>query len=111
MGVVPNLLAPLVDKMGKVVPPWNSFFQQFTQNAPEPNPISIPVGSVSYTTKSIGTLIIVGGTITSLTIKRGNSLAINLSSSVNPILIPMAIGDLVSATYSSPPTRIEFWEN
>lgn len=81
-----NLNAPLVDpKTGKVVPPWNSFFQQFTQDAPA-------VSSViknPFTPNAIGKFIIIGAT--KLILSRG-SVSVDITGM---LIVPMSIGDTV----------------
>lgn len=97
---VPSLLAPLVDKGGKVIPPWNSFFQQFTQNAPAAQAI-IPDGSpFSFTASQPGNLTIFSGTISNVTLSRGPS---NFNFTGLKI-IPMGIGDTITITYSVIPS-------
>lgn len=86
---VPNLQSPLVNKLGRIIPPWNSWFQAFTQQAP---------AVVDYTTtnpltvNSIGTVIITGAA--SITLTRGTA-SFNLTGEK---IIPVSIGDTVSWT-------------
>lgn len=86
---VPNLNSALVNKLGKIVPPWNSWFQQFSQAAPAVDSIISPS---PFTANSIGTLIITGAATVNL--KRGN-VTINLNGQR---IIPISIGDTVSWT-------------
>lgn len=86
MGVVPNLLSSIVDKMGKVIPPWNSFFQQFTAPAKD---AEIPTSP--YTPNTQGNLIFTSGTPT-ITLSRGS---LNLTLTGQKI-IPIAVGDSVT---------------
>jgi len=95
---VPNLQAPIVsvkDKSGieigkgTVIPPWNSWFQQFTQ----PAPAAVVVTSLNpFTANAVGTVIITGAT--TITLTRGTSV-FNLTGQ---IIIPISIGDEVSWT-------------
>jgi hypothetical protein len=95
---VPNLLAPIVtvkDRSGKVeigkgtiVPPWNSWFQQFTQ----PAPAVIAVVLTPFTANSVGTVIITGATTVTLT--RG----ISVFNVTGQMIIPISIGDELSWT-------------
>jgi hypothetical protein len=81
-----NLNSPLVNKLGKIIPPWNSFFQQFTQKAPA-------VANVTqnpFTANAIGKLILTGAT--GITLTRG-SVNIDLTG---VRIIPISIGDTVS---------------
>ena len=84
-----NQNAPLVDiKTGKVIPPWNSFFQQFTQKAPT----IINVSQNPYTPNAVGTVIITGAT--KIIFTRG-SVSIDLTGQR---IIPMSISDTLSWT-------------
>jgi hypothetical protein len=90
---VPNMLAPIVDKMGKLLPPWNSFFQQFVQNAPAIQTIK----QNPFTANQNGTVIInSAATATSLT--RG-SIVINLGAGQK--IIPVSIGDTITTDGTS----------
>ena len=95
---VVNLNAPLVDKSGKVIPPWNSFFQQFTQNAPT----VVDVAISPYTPNVKGMVIIKGAT--TITLTRG-LVDIILTGQ---IIIPMSIGDTLS--WTGKPTSVQFLE-
>ncbi len=87
-----NLNSPLVDKFRKVIPPWNSFFQQFTQNAPK----VVDVTQNPYTPNARGNVILTGATTVSLT--RG-LVVIDLTGQM---IIPVGIGDTV--TWTGPAT-------
>ncbi len=93
-----NLSSPLVDpKTGKVIPPWNSFFQQFTQSAPAVSSII----QNPFTANAIGKVLIIGAT--AITLTRGN-----VSTVISGVkIIPISIGDTISWTGS--PTTIEWW--
>lgn len=99
---VPNLNAPLVDTNRKVATPWNSWFQQFSQDAAAVATIVIGASPFSYTANSNGTLIISGGTVSAISLIRGSTNI--LLSTVRPLIIPISIGDTVSITYSVLPT-------
>lgn len=105
MSVVPNLLAPLVDKMGKVIPPWNSFFQQFTQKAPATVEITVGASPFSYQANVIGTVIVRGGTVSSIVLIRGDvTIANPVIDFTGALSVLVSIGDIVKITYSSIPT-------
>lgn len=94
-----NQNSPLVDiKTGKVVPPWNSFFQQFTQKAPAVQNVT----KNPYTPNAKGTVIIKGAT--TITLTRG-IVAVVLTGQE---IIPMGIGDTL--TWTGVPTSIQFLE-
>jgi hypothetical protein len=82
------------DASGKLVAylvqPWNSFFQQHTQQAPA----VVSITTSPYTPNSSGTVIITGAA--TITLTRG---LVNISlTGLNPAVIPMAIGDTISWT-------------
>jgi hypothetical protein len=86
---IPNMLSALVDKAGKILPPWNSFFQQFS-NPPAPI-MSVIVGTdpFSYVVKQPGMVVLVGGTTVSLT--RGKT-TISMGTAKS---FPVEIADIV----------------
>lgn len=95
---VVNLGSPLVDtKSGKVIPPWNSFYQQFTENAPAVSSIT----QNPFTANAIGKVIILGAT--TITLSRGNTSVLVSGEKI----IPISIGDTLSWTGS--PTTVEWW--
>ena len=84
---VPNMLARLGHKMGKIIPPWNSFFQQFVQQAPDVAAVTLPS---PFTANANGNVILTGAATIDLT--RG-SVTINLNGQR---IIPVRIGDTVA---------------
>ena len=90
MSIVPNLSSALVDKLGKIIPPWNSFFQQFTAPAK-----SADIPSSPYTPNTQGNLIFTSPTAIHLI--RGE-----LDLSITASIIPLAVGD--TATWAGSPT-------
>lgn len=101
---LPSLVSPLVDRLGKLVPPWNSWFQQFAQAAPAVANITIGISPFSYTANSNGSLIVSGGTVSNISLIRGTTTIIVATSTVNPVIIPISIGDTVQVTYTVSPT-------
>lgn len=83
---VPNLTAPLVDKLGKLIPPWNSWFQQFSQKAPT----VVTVSTSPFTANSNGTVIFTGGA-PAITLIRG-TVSIVLTGQR---IIPISISDTI----------------
>lgn len=106
---VPNLLAPLVNKMGKLIPPWNSWFQQFTQPPSAVAAVTVGASPFSYTVNNIGQIIVSGGTVSAITLIRGSDSFILYTSTATPRAILVSIGDTVQITYSVLPT-IKFLE-
>lgn len=94
---VPNMLAPLVDKLGKIVPPWNSFFQQLVQQAPAVASVTLPS---PFQANANGKVILTGALTIDLT--RGLD-TVNLNGQR---IIPVRIGDIVAWTG---PATVQFW--
>lgn len=86
---VPNMQAPLVGKDGKLLPPWNSFFQQLVQQAPVVADVTAPS---PFTANNNGNVILTGAVTIDLT--RGD-VTINLNGER---IIPVRIGDTVAWT-------------
>jgi hypothetical protein len=103
-----NQNSPLVDTAtGKVIPPWNSFFQQFTQKAAAVQAITLTGSPFSYTPNSRGNVVISGGTVSAIALIRG-LVTIPLST-VRPFMVYLGIGDTIKVTYTVVPT-IQFLE-
>lgn len=81
-----------------LIPPWNSFFQQFTQPPPAVADVSLVSGN-NFTPNRNGTLIVTGGTISNISLTRG-TVAIDLTGQR---VIPVSLNDSVSITYSVAP--------
>jgi hypothetical protein len=101
---VPNLQAQLVNKLGFLIPPWNSFFQQLVQQAPEVAAITVGASPFSYTANANGNLIISGGTVSVIDLIRGTVTILIATSTAIPRIVPISIGDTVKVTYSVLPT-------
>lgn len=86
---VPNLQARLVDAAGKLIPPWNTWFSQFSREAPAVVDFS---STNPLTANANGTVILTGALTVTLT--RGTTI-INLNGQR---IIPVSIGDTVSWT-------------
>lgn len=89
-----NLNAPIGEvRFNKVylLPPWNSFFQQFVQQAPAIQDVTA-MGS-PFQANQNGTVIVQGAATT--TLARG-LVSISLGAGQN--IIPVSIGDVVSWT-------------
>lgn len=82
------MVAPLVNKMGKIIPPWNSWFSQFSS----PAPAAIVITANPFTANAIGNVIIQGAATISLT--RG-TVSFNLTGEQ---IVPIGIGDSLAWT-------------
>lgn len=102
-----NMQSPLVKvtnaqgiEIGKgyLISPWNRYFQQFAQEAPEAV-IVTGASPLSYTANTKGSFFVIGGTVSNISLIRG-SATINLTGEK---VIPISIGDTVTVTYSVAP--------
>lgn len=83
---LPNMNAPLVNRIGRIIPPWNSWFQQFTKEAPEVVDFST---TNPLTVNANGTVILT--TATTVSLIRGD-VTIDLTGER---IIPVSIGDTI----------------
>lgn len=96
MQIFPNITAAFVSKAGNVLKPWIQYLQQFTVAPPAGTQLTLTASPFSYTTVEPGNLVIVGGTISSILLIRGN-LSLNITGSK---IIPISVNDTVKITYS-----------
>lgn len=101
MITLPSLVSKLVDSTGRLLTPWNSYFQQFTQAPASAIAITVGASPFAYTVREPGLLAITGGTVTGVTLTRG-SVVVTLDATNN--LIPVCINDIVTVTYAVLPT-------
>lgn len=63
----PNTVAPIVNKLGRILAPFNFYLQQFTQAPPKIADITVVGSPFSYTAKEPGNVSIIGGATAILT--------------------------------------------
>ena len=97
--ILPNLKSALVNAKGFVLQPWISFFQQFTQAPSQVIDLNVTASPFSYTAVEPGILVLSGGTISTITLTRGNTTV-----TITGSFVPLAIQDMVTITYSVLPT-------
>ena len=101
MQPLPNQSSPLVRlPNGTIIPPWNSYLQQFTQAPPSFVRVTVGASIFSYVAKEPGFIIVKGGTVSAIHLIRGTT-SIDMTGQVS---IPVSIQDKVSVTYSVVPT-------
>jgi hypothetical protein len=107
---VPNTNSPLVDKNGKIINPWNIWFQQFSQQAPSIQSIVVGVSPFSYKANNIGQIVVRGGTVSAIALIRGSAtIPGNIIDFTGALSVLVSIGDIVKITYSVLPT-VQFVE-
>ena len=104
MQTLPNVLSVFVDKMGKIVQPWIGYLQQFTIPPPAFSDIDVDPSPFVYEATEPGFIYISGGTVSAITLTRGTDTLTIASDTSIPRLVPVAIKDIVSVTYSVLPT-------
>lgn len=100
MQPLPNLLAPIADRAGKLIRPWVQFLQQFVQQPPNFVTLSVGTSPFSYTAKEPGFIVTIGGTVSDISLTRGT----NTLSLGTPKFTPVSIKDVVTITFSVLPT-------
>lgn len=97
---ISSLVAPFVDKANKLIQPWQAFLQQFVQAPPKFLPLIVGVSPFAYQAVEPGFVSINGGTVSVITLTRGTDTITITGTNI----IPVAIADTVTITYSVKPT-------
>lgn len=100
MQPLPNQVAPIANSDLTIKSPWNSYLQQFTQAPAAAITNVVSVSPYIFVAREPGNLIISGGTISSISFKRG-SVTIDLTGQR---IIPVSISDSVTIAYSFMPS-------
>lgn len=77
----------MVNKLGKLIPPWNSWFQQFSQKAPAITTVTVS----PFTANANGTVIFTGGAPV-INLTRGSDNIILTGQRI----IPISISDTIT---------------
>lgn len=64
--------------------------------------VTVGASPFAYAAPSAGTVLIVGGTVTAVTLKRGTAAAVSVGATAGSV--PVSAGDIVTVTYSAAPT-------
>ncbi len=80
---------------------WQRWFNSFTSAAAASAVSSITPSPFSFTANTSGNLLVVGGTVSAITLQRAQTI---LPTGLTSGFIPMANGDIVTITYSVAPT-------
>lgn len=102
---VPNTQAAIAATPdGKIkvylVHPWLQFFQQFVQKAAAAVPIVLTGSPFSYTPNQNGSVYVNGGTVSNISLIRGDDIL----DVTGQKIIPTGIGDTIQITYTVAPT-------
>jgi hypothetical protein len=95
---------------GYVIPPWNSWFQQFSQPPAAVQNITVGASPFAFQPNDQGQVVISGGAISLITLTRGSAVLTLFTSAIAiPRVVLVSIGDIVTITYSVKPV-VEFLE-
>lgn len=97
--IVPSSQQPIVGAGGLVTSPWQRFFNALVSGAAPFVTVTVGASPFDYTASQTGTLVISGGTVSSITLTRSGSTVTWPTNAV-----PMTNGDVTEITYSVPPT-------
>lgn len=101
---LPNVLQNFVDGGKKIINPWIQYLQQFTIPPPAFADITVGTSPFSYEADEPGNLFVSGGAVSSIALTRGADTIIVAPNTTNPRLVPIAIADTVTVTYTVLPT-------
>lgn len=100
MQILPNQNSPFVKlPSGLIVPPWNSYLQQFTQAPPVAVAIDVDTSPFEYTAVEPGQVAYIGGTVSVFQLIRGG---VQINTNSNFLLL--GVNDRARIIYSVLPT-------
>lgn len=100
--VLPSWGAPIAEKdTGIVSTVWRLFLQQLVSPAKAIASVTVSASPFAYTASDDGQIVIEGGTVSGITLKRGNT-TITLPGTSGMFAISQ--GDIVTTTYAVAPT-------
>lgn len=81
--------------------PWYLFFKQFVTQPGAVQTVSLGASPASYTASGPGSVVVSGGTVSGISLKRGGvTTALGITSGI----VPVVNNDVVVMTYSVKPT-------
>lgn len=110
MQTFPNITQRFVDAAGIILQPFISYLQQFTTSPPPFVDINVGASPFEYEAAEPSFVYITGGTVSEITLTRGTDTIIIAPDTTIPRLVPTAIGDIVTVTYTVLPT-MKYIEN
>lgn len=104
MQTFPSVVQNFFDKSGKIADAFLKYFTQFT--IPPPPFLDVtPDGSpFEYVALEPGNLFVTGGTVSAITLTRGSDTITLFPNTTTPRLVPVAVSDSVTITYTVIPT-------
>ena len=99
-----STIQTFVNKSGIILQPWIAYLQQFTIAPPPFADITVGASPFEYEAKEPGNVFISGGTVSGITLTRGTDTITVAPNTTNPRMIPVAVNDIISVTWSVLPT-------
>jgi hypothetical protein len=100
MPTVPQSGQPIADPKGLVTQVWQRFFGALVGPAAPIVAVVVSASPTTFTASDSGSVVISGGTLTSVTLNRaGTTISFGTTR-----VVPVANGDLVTVAYSVAPT-------
>lgn len=103
-GPLPSSQQPITtvnNGVGFITPVWQRWLQSLLSGALPAAPITLAVSPTSFTAPAQGSLVVVGGTVSSITITRG---AVAVPTGLTSGIIPLSLNDIATITYTVAPT-------
>ena len=100
----PSVIQNFVDTLQKIKEPWVQYLSQFTIAPPPFVSVTVGASPFSYQAEEPGNLFISGGTVSGIELTRGPDTITVFPSTANPRLVPVAVADIVTVTWSVKPT-------
>jgi hypothetical protein len=99
-GAVPSCGFPVVDPSGQLTPEWHRFLTKEASPPKASQPKTASGSPMSFTATERGSLLVHGGSISSITLTRGR---VTHNTGVTGGFIPLGNGDEVTITYTVAP--------
>lgn len=93
-----STIARFVDTGGKILSPFLEYLQQFTIAPPPFLPVAVGISPFAYEAKEPGHISVTNGTVSAISLTRGTDTII--VGTVTGLLVPVAINDIVTITYT-----------
>lgn len=100
MQTLPNVLQPFINSAKQVISPWIQYLQQFTIAPPAFLDIDVDSSPFGYEAAEPGNVFISGGTVSEIALTRGSDTIILFPDTSIPRLVPVAVHDVVTVTYT-----------
>ena len=98
---LPSAQAPIADASGRITPAWHRALDGLLVGPQPAQAKTVPASPYTVTASARGSLIVSGGTVSSITLTRGR-VTVNLG--VVAGMFPASLGDAFVITYTVAPT-------